>query len=361
MEKELKALLEKAILNDETKAAIVEAWTNKVTMVEEETAARMRDEFASRYEHDKKSLIEGLDSYVTEKLQIELKGLVEERKLLSDERKALAEKANSVLVGFDSYIQEKITEELTELNKDRAKLTESIKKAESFIVEKLTEEMSEYKALKQSLVEERVMLETSKQKEINEAKARFIKQAAITAEQFITESMKKEFATLKTQLAEARKFMFGQKLFEAFALEYNSKFFNESTLVKSVSAKVDALEKKLNESEKVATEAKMKLAEAEKKVRLTKDLMERKETLNNLLSSLDHEKRNVMNRLLESVATPMLRENFKKFLPSVLKETGVKRSLNEGQSEMKIIDGNRKVVIEQEAAFDELKRLSAIN
>ena len=192
------------------------------------------------------------------------------------------------------------------------------------------------------------------------------------SEKVITEGLKAEFAQLRDELAEARKLTFGRKLFEAFVSEYSASFFNESEEVKKISSKIETLEAQLLEAKKASESKDIELTESKKQIRMTNELVERKEVLADILSPLNKEKRSIMNKLLESVETRKLRDSFAKFLPSVLgvNETAGKTTLTENTKKdetashegKRVIDGNRKAIEEEQenAEIVELRHLARV-
>ena len=49
----IKPLLDSGIINEETQASITEAWEKQVNEARESIRAELREEFATRYDHDK--------------------------------------------------------------------------------------------------------------------------------------------------------------------------------------------------------------------------------------------------------------------------------------------------------------------
>jgi len=369
MEKDLKTLLEKAVLNEETKEALQEAWTTKVQEVREEVSAELREEFSNRFEHDKSVVVEAMEKFIADRLTKETAALIQGQKKLAEERVSLATKGKYISEKFMKFMTGKLVEELKEFGAERKVVAEKLEKAEKFIVRKLAEEIKEYEGDKVKLTEERVALETEKKQAIEEAKKLFISKASALSEKVISEGLKAEFTQLREELVEARKLTFGRQIFEAFVSEYASNFFNESGEVKKISSKIEVLESELAQA-KAAIESKEKeLLETKKENRITKELVERKEVLADILSPLNKEKRAIMNKLLESVETRKLRESYGKFLPSVLgvHETGEKTTLTESTKKdeassnegKRVVDGNRKAIDEEQdsAEIVELRKL----
>ena len=370
MAKDLKTLLEKAVLSEETKEAISTAWTAKVEQVREETATELRQEFSSRFEHDKNSIVEAMDQFLTDHLGKEIKSLVESQKKVAQERVALTKKGETINEKFEKFMLTALSKELSEFSANRKAFVESINKAEKFIVSHLAEEIKEYEDCKNKLIEERVSVQAEKTKEINEAKKRFIEQASLVAEQVISESIKAEFTELRENLAEARKQTFGRKIFESFAAEFGSNFFSESSEIKKIASKVKALETQLSEAKNQVSAKASELTESQNQVKVAQELLERNTVMSDLLTSLSKDKRAVMRKMLESVDTRKLRENYKKFLPAVLntfegnrEDLSTKTELVENNTATvakRVVDGNRKVIVEKEeiAEIQDLLRLS---
>ena len=54
----IKPLLDSDLVNEDTKNAIQEQWESKLGEVRDQVTAELREEFAGRYEHDKKTMVE---------------------------------------------------------------------------------------------------------------------------------------------------------------------------------------------------------------------------------------------------------------------------------------------------------------
>lgn len=364
MEKDLKVLLEKVVLNDETKEAILEAWNSKVESVREEISSEMRSEFASKFEHDKDVLAEAMEKYINDGIEPHVKELVEQKKELEKETKKAKINAKKVFENFNSFLVKTLHEEIKEFVNERKVIAEKAVKAEKFIIKTLAEEIKEFEESKKHLIEERVALETEKKKQIDEAKQLFIEKAANVTEKFVKEGLTRELSQLKQDLAESRKQFLGKQIFEAFATEYGAYFFSKSKEMQKFADKIDSLTEELNEAKQAVSEKEQKLLESQKEIRITKELAERNQVMSDLLSPLSKEKRSVMRKLLESVDTSKLAKSYETFLPSVVGFTNAdtreklteKRVLSSSQKE---VDGNRKVTETPELSeIAELKRLS---
>jgi len=373
MEKDLKTLLEKVVLNEETKEAITEAWNKKVSEVREEVSAELREEFSGRHEHDKVVIVEAMEKFITDRLTAETTSLIDGQKKIAEERVALAKKGEVASEKFMKFMTSKLVEEIKEFTKERSIVAEKLEKVEKFIISKLAEELKEYEDSKTKLIGERVAVESEKKQAIEEAKKLFISKASALSEKVISEGLKAEFTQLREELAEARKLTFGRKIFEAYVAEYATSFFNESEEVKKISAKIGELEGKLQEATKSVETKDKELVESKKQNRITQELVERKDVLTDILSPLNKEKRSIMNKLLESVETRKLRESYAKFLPSVLgvHETDKKETLTENTKKdeatshegKRDVTGNRKAIEEEQdnAEIIELRNLAGFS
>lgn len=350
MNSNLSKLLESTVLNEETKEAILEAWEQKITEAREEISNELREEFATRYDHDKKLVIEATDKLVRDSLKEELDELADDKKKLKESRIQYERMKANLAEAAQKFIKEKLSEEIKEFKTERKQVSEGLMKVQGFVQNQLSEELKEFAQDKTALIAERIEFHKSKNKVLSEAKRQYVESATKISEKVIREALKSEITQLRTDLAESKKKMFGQKLFEAFASEFMNSHYNEGSQVKKLSKvlenaklKVQRLEESLKNKDKVILEAK-------EEAKTAKELRERSETLGNLLSPLNKGQRKIMQKMLESVATPKLQENFKKYLPLVLKEENSedisgKSVLTENK---KSYDGNRNGIVEEQ-------------
>ena len=77
----------------------------------------------------------------------------------------------------------------------------------------------------------------------------------------------------------------------------------------------------MKEANQVAEQKAIIAESKDKEIRIIKESAERRETMANLLGSLNKEKAAVMSELLESVQTAKLQSAFDKYLPAVLNNT----------------------------------------
>ena len=68
----LKALFENNAISEEIRAEIEQAWEQRIQENRLSATAELREEFAQKYEHDKATMVEAIDTMLEEKLAEEL-------------------------------------------------------------------------------------------------------------------------------------------------------------------------------------------------------------------------------------------------------------------------------------------------
>lgn len=357
-----KILSENANLSEDVKAQISNAWKERV----DEAKAELRQEFARKYDHDKKSLAEAMDNFVSDKLRIELEELAEDKKSLAKEKVTYRMKVKEHTEMLDKFVIESMTKEVKELHVDRVKMNESIKQVENFVLKQLSEEIADFREDRQALVEQRVKLVRQGRKKLQEAKQQFIDRAAKIVQNRVESGIRNEMTQLKEDITEARKNEFGRQLFEAFVGEYMTSHMNESSELGKVQKKLMAKQAEINKvMESIsALEEKNKLMES--KLSMANDRIRRDRKLTGLLSHLSKDKRTVMKDLLESVQTKDLDTAFSKYLPAVLNESASASGTRSRKtlSENKAVNGNRAVQAHEDANtvnyINDIKRLAGL-
>ena len=71
----LKTLFENDVVSSEIKAEIEEAWNAKIQENKMQATAELREEFATKYEHDKETMVEAIDNMLSERLKQRLQSL----------------------------------------------------------------------------------------------------------------------------------------------------------------------------------------------------------------------------------------------------------------------------------------------
>lgn len=314
----IKPLVDSGIINEETKAAISEAWDSKLNEARDQIRAEMRNEFAGRYEHDKGVMVEALDKMVSESLQAEIREFAEEKAQLSADRvrfnKRMAESASK----FDQFLVGKLAEEIKELREDRKQYENSIKGLEKFVVKSLAEEIQEFAKDKQEVVETKVKLVREAKEKLASLQQQFVAQSAKLVKESVAKNLESEMTQLKEDIQIARENNFGRRLFEAFASEFAITHLNENTQIAKLTQELKQKEQQIQEARTVAAEKAVLVESKDREIKVIKESQERESTLNKLLKPLNKEKQTVMVQLLENVQTEKLNSAFEKYLPAVL-------------------------------------------
>lgn len=320
----IKPLLDNGIINEDTRTAIAEAWEARIAEAKETVRAELREEFAQRYQHDKKVMVEALDKMVTESLTAELSEFADEKRKLAEDRVAFKTQMVESAGKFNDFMVGKLAEEIRELREDRKMYEGAVKKLESFVIRALAEEIKEFEQDKQAVVETKVRLVAEGKAKLAELQAKFIKQSATAVKEAVSSSLESELTQLKEDITAARENMFGRRLFEAFATEFAGTHLNENKQIRQLQTQVEQVTAKLSEAVQ-AIESKQTLVESkEREIRIIKESAERKEKLAEMLKPLNKEKAAVMRDLLESVQTDKLQNAYEKYLPAVLNNSSVK-------------------------------------
>jgi len=356
----LKPLLESGLINEETREAINEAWENKLKELQSSIRTEIREEFADRYEHDKKVMVKTLDKMVAETLTNEIKKIKEERnevaKLKIQTIKETKEAANK----FNKFATRALAEELAEFAQDRKLSKEHSAKLERFIMSSLAEEITEFSQDKQALTETRVKLITEAKERLAELKKKFVERSSKAVAKIVSETLNHEITQLYGDIKVARENNFGRKIYEAFSTEFAGTHLNSNAKVRELHDKIESLSNELTEAKKIAV-TKTKLVESrEKEITKVQNSAKRTEILNELLGPLDKKKKDVMNQLLESVQTVQLRSAYDKYLPAVLdSKTG---TVITGKKMLSETAGNKeqKTVPMDEGSLSDIKRLAGL-
>lgn len=313
-------LLEGAGLSEEARSVLQEAWESRLAEAKEEVAAELREEFAQRYDHDRGLIVEAVDKFVSDRISAEISEFAEDKKSLAEQkvkyRRAISEHAKLL----DKFVTEMVAKEVRELRNDRQRVAEHVGKLDEFVAEQLSQELKEFHQDKRALVEQKVKMVREGKKQLAEAKKDFIKRAAQTVETAVNTVISEEVQQFRTDITAARENDFGRRIFEAFALEYNTSYLNEAKEIKRFQRAMAEMSKQLNEAKTQVKQSAEAAKLVESKLRIAEDRYARKNKLDELMRPLGREKREVMLDLLESVKTERLDEAFKKYLPTVLEE-----------------------------------------
>ena len=314
-------LEEQRSLDNETRAALKEAWENKLSEVRAERAemaANLREEFSKKFTHDKQALVESMGEYIETRIRKEIEDLAEDKKRLSTATVEYKTRIKEHIAKLNSFVVEALAKEVKEFKQDRQEKKEALGKLQEYISEAISKELHEFQEDKKALQEQRVKLVREGKKSLAEAKKNFIKNAVVKVEDAIKGNLKREITQLKEDIKIARENDFGRKIFETFASEYMSSYLSEGSQVNAVAKQLEDAKKKLVDSEAEIATQKRLVSINESKLNAAKDLLTRERKLTKLLAPLNREKKQIMTELLESIKTADLDKAFSKYLPAVL-------------------------------------------
>tara|TARA_B110000305_G_scaffold193695_1_gene217393 strand:+ start:452 stop:1549 length:1098 start_codon:yes stop_codon:yes gene_type:complete len=360
----LKTLFENDVVSEDMRKELEEAWNAKIKENKLAATAELREEFAQKYEHDKSTMVEAIDSLISERLSEELTEFADDRKQLAEAKAkyGVAMRQNAtVLKGF---VMESLKKEVTELHEEQKVMANNFSKLEEFIVDALANEISEFHEDKKDLAETKVKLIKNAKTHLNTVKENFVQRSAKLVSTTVDKALRGEITALKEDIDTARKNDFGRKLFEAFANEYQGSYLNEKSETSKLLNVVNVKDKQLAEAKAFAVKAKkiVEAQEIEKKQLI--ETAKRSEIMHSLVAPLSNQQQGIMKDLLESVQTNRLQSQFEKYLPTVIDgdapEKAKKAKLTEGTE----ITGNRETVqtsksVDESNVID-IKRLAGI-
>ena len=336
-----KQLVESGVMTEETKDVVESAFTAKIQENREQVTAELREEFAQKYAHDKGVMVEAIDKMLSDRLVAEMTELHEDKKALAEAKVQYQQRIAEDAKKLEGFVIKQLGRELAEFQGDRKKVSENFAKLEQFVVHALSKEISEFAADKKDLAETKVKLVREAKNKFAEIKQSFIQRSAKVVENTVTRKLTSEIKQLKEDIDGARNNDFGRKIYEAFAQEFAGSFLNEKSETSKLLKIIDKKNQELAEAQQVVAEKAQLVESTQREIRVTKDLMERKAVMNELLGPLDTSKRDIMKDLLESTPTKKLNESFDKYLPAVMegqkKQVARKTMLSEGTE----VTGNR--------------------
>ena len=329
----VKKLFEDNVISEDMKSEIESAWQGRIEENREQVTAMLREEFAQKYEHDKSSLVEAVESMLADRLSAELGELAEDRQGLIEARARYAEKMNQDSATMESFIMNNLRKEIGELHEDRSKVAGNVSQLESFIVDALAKEIAEFHSDKKDLAETKVKLVRESKAKFEAIKKDFIARSSQIIEETVSKGLKSEMKQLKEDIEAARRNDFGRRIFESFASEYAASHLNEKSETAKLLKVLVQREQELEEAAKIVADTQKLVESREAQLRTAKDTMARKEVMSELLNPLSGDKKVVMRELLESVQTDKLRNAYDKYIPSVMNggSTPVKKALTEGK------------------------------
>jgi len=357
-------LLSSKTLSEEVRSSINEAWQAQLSEAREQITAELREEFAQRYENDKAQIVEAMDSMLGDVIAAELNEFKADKAKLSEDRVAYQKHMKEHAKVLDGFVMEALRKEVSELREDRNAQKANMATLEGFVIEQLTKELNEFHEDKRSLVEAKVKMIKEGKSVIESAKREFVENAAKKVNAILETTIKKELTTLREDINVAKENTFGRKIFETFAAEFMSSMLNEGTETAKLNKKINELNGKLNEASKTIAAKEVQLQESARNARIVEDKAERKSIMNEMMTPLSKQHREIMGALLESVQTKDLQGAFNKYLPSVLKEDAKKIETKKVLSESaKEVTGNKQSVAEAavDANIVNLRKLAGLN
>jgi hypothetical protein len=335
-----KQLVESGVMTEETKSVIETAFSEKIQENRDQVTAELREEFAQKYTHDKQVMVEAIDKMLSDRLGAEMAELHEDKKALAEAKARYQEKMSGDAKKLEGFVIKQLGKELVEFQGDRKKVSENFGKLENFVVHALAKEIREFAIDKQDLAETKVKLVREAKSKFEDIKQSFIQRASKVVENAVTTKLTSEIKQLKEDIDSARTNDFGRRIYEAFAQEYSGSYLNEKSETSKLLKIISKKEQELAEAKTAISEKATLVESAQREVRVTKDLMERKNVMAELLAPLDAGKREIMKELLESVQTPKLSNAFEKYLPAVM-EGDTKRATKVALNESTAVTGNR--------------------
>jgi len=362
----LKSLFESNALSEEVKAEIQTAWDAKITENRQQVTAELREEFAKKYEHDKSTMVEAIDSMLSERLAEEIAEFSEDRKQLAEAKAkyAIAMRENADLM--KNFVLDQLSKEVGELHEDKKAMASRYAQLEEFVVEALSKEIAEFYEDKKDLAETKVRLVREAKEHLAKVKTTFVKRSAELVTETVSKGLKKEITALKEDIDSARKNDFGRKIFETFANEYTNSYLNEKSETSKLMKVVALKDKTVEEAKSVAEQAKKVIATRDAEIAKLVEATKRKEVMHELTGPLSKDQREIMNDLLESVQTDKLKSSFDKYITAVIDgKTPEKKKAKLTESEAKEITGNKEtnvssVSVESTNNIVDIRRLAGL-
>jgi len=359
----LKALFESNAISEAMRTELEEAWNSKIKENRIAVTAELREEFATKYEHDKSVMVEAIETLVGNKLAEELEEFHEDRKQLAEAKAHYAVKIRDHSALMNRFVKESLVKEVSELHEDQKAIASKFAVLEDFIVEQLAKELAEFQEDKKDLAETKVRLVREAKSHLAKVKTNFIQRSAAAITETVEKGLRSEITQLKEDIETARKNDFGRKLFEAFSYEYMHSHLNEKSETNKLLKVLSAKDKQLAEVKAFASKAKSLAESKNAQVKRLVESQERAKVLNELTGPLNKEQKEIMTDLLESVQTAKLRNAFGKYLPTVIegKSPAKQKAI---LSEATEITGNRKHSSNEASVFDnnvvDIKRLAGL-
>ena len=329
-------------LSKEIKTKLQEAWDKKL----EQAKIEVREEFASKYSHDRSEIVESMNSMINDTAKSEAVRLAEERKKLIKSRLELKENIS----GFKKFVAKKLSEEVAQLHADRKILESNVEKFTKFFVKQVTPVLREYKEENDRLISTRVSLLKEGRKAIVKEKRSMTKKLSVAAEKWLKETVSKEFNEYRQDLVEARKNHFGQRIFETIKSEFETKYFEKNKFAKKLKESKEAVKSKLDSAYKLIKEQNTLLKGKEVMLKNSQSKMRREKIISESISHLPTDKKVVMMEMIKGVNDAQLERKIKQYLPIVLENKSSKvfdskrsKRLMEKNNGRRVMTGKKKM------------------
>ena len=188
----LKALFENNAISEEIRAEIEQAWEQRIQENRLSATAELREEFAQKYEHDKATMVEAIDTMLEEKLAEELNEFADDRQKLAEARAkyAVAMRENANLM--KNFVVQQLGKEIGELHEDQKAMAGKFSKLENFVVDSLSKEIAEFYEDKKDLAETKVRLVREAKEHLAKVKSKFITDATKIVAETVEKGLTKE-------------------------------------------------------------------------------------------------------------------------------------------------------------------------
>ena len=322
-DKILKQLLESEFLNDESKAAVTEAFKSAIEEIRESEAATVRAELAEQYEKEKAAIRSALETFLEQHLTEHVKEFKEGFEELQEMKGVYAEKIASVKEQAQRYVAKRLgaVEHVIEgvLKKELSELHESEKTSRRAYLNAITE-------AKTSATSDR---------------EQFKKKAALVLEQLVDIKLGGMLEELREDITAAREADFGREIYESFVTSFRRQFFDSSKEFKKLALELKETKATAAKVTKVAktrvAEAQTRATTAQAKAKKVTESYKRKHFIESALSRLSGKSRIKMEAILNAAKTANLKETYKRFLPDVMAESN-KRPVRSSKSQSKLTE-----------------------
>lgn len=295
------------VLNDESRAKLVETAQQVLADARVEQEKAIRAELSERYAKDKKAIHAAVEQFLEQELTkpvADFKTGIEEVDAL---KKQYADKVVAVQEQAKKYVQQRLAAV--------EKVVEGVLKRE--LTELHESEKTNRRAYLNQLTEAKAQQEQSYEQ--------FRAKAAAVLENIVNVQVQGTLDELREDVKAAREADFGRELFEAFYTTFRRQFFDSSKEFRAVTKQLEearASEKKLKSvATKKIQEANERARAAEGKAQKVQESVVRARTISKMLQGLTGDTRAKMQHLLEATDTKNLNTTYRKFLPELLNES----------------------------------------